>query len=219
MGITKQALDQAFVEHKSKYGGLKEDYFGALYLAQEFDKPMDAIAHQVAFGNNDYGFDAFHVDAARRNLYLYQFKWSTSHALFKDSLKRLIGQGMERVFGNPLQDGQQNALLDQLKARLHEDQAIIDRVLIHFVFNGDPAAAEQSAVLDSLREDLEAKKHFIDTYFAGREVTLTIQFVSNETRKLQQGHLKKTYKYEIALASRVTSRTDDGEVLMWDSSR
>ncbi len=213
MGITKQALDQAFADHKTKYGGLKEDYFGALYLAQEFDKPVDAIAHQVAFGNRDYGFDAFHVDAARRNLYLYQFKWSTSHALFQDSLKRLIGHGMERVFGNPLQDGRQNPVLDQLKARLHEDQAIIDRVLIHFVFNGDPAAAEQNAVLDSLREDLEAKKHFIDTFFAGRDVTLTIQFISNESRELRQEHLKKTYKYEIAFASRVTSRTEDGEVL------
>ena len=33
MPITKEALGRAHAEHGSKYTGVKEDYFGALYLA------------------------------------------------------------------------------------------------------------------------------------------------------------------------------------------
>lgn len=213
MGITKQALDQAYANFKSKYGGLREDYFAALYLAEEFGKKVEDIAHQVAFGNNDYGFDAFYVDAARRNLYLYQFKWTTSHSQFKDTFKRLISAGMERVFGNPQQDPKTNEVLLQLKSALHENQALIDRVYIRFVFNGDPAAAEQSDVLDSLREDLESKKYLIDGYFAGRDVTLTIQFISNETKKKTHGTSWKTHRYDLAFPSCIESRTERGELL------
>src|SRR5580700_8348838 len=97
------AQREAFVDHKPKYGGLKEDYFALLYLAEEFGKPPGDIAHQIAFGNNDFGIDAFHFDPARRNLYLFQFKWSENYTLFKESLNRLISAGMERVFGNPHQ--------------------------------------------------------------------------------------------------------------------
>lgn len=213
MGITKNDIDSAYASYKGKYGGLREDYFALLHLAKEFRVKPEDIAHQVAFGGNDYGFDAFHVDVARRNLYLYQFKWSTNHTQFKGSLRRLIEDGMARVFGNPLQDNHQNQVLLQLKSALHENQAIIDRVLIHFVFNGDPSAAEQSEVLDSLREDLEAKKYLIDQYFEGRETTLTVQYVSNETRKLHQGHLKKTHRYDLSLGAHIESQSDEGVFL------
>lgn len=213
MPITKEALSRAYAEHGSKYEGVKEDYFGALYLADEFGKPIADIAHQVAFGGRDYGVDAFHVDPIRRNLYLFQFKWSTDHQLFKESFKRLISHGMDRVFGNPLQDNLQNAVLDHLKARLYEDQALIERVFIRFVFNGDPKAAEQSAVLDSLREDLEMKKHLIDAFF-GREVSLTIEYHSNETKKPRPPRPKKTHKYDIAFPAPVSSvPTETGEQL------
>jgi hypothetical protein len=36
---------------------------------------------------------------------------------------------------------------------LLENQALIDRVCLHFVFMGDPEEADRSAVLASLRED------------------------------------------------------------------
>ena len=90
MRITKRELDKAFEDYGTKYYGRKEDYFALLYLAKEFECQVEDIAHQVAFGGNDYGIDAFYIDRNRRNLYLYQFKWSENHNLFKDSLERLI---------------------------------------------------------------------------------------------------------------------------------
>jgi hypothetical protein len=214
MGITEKQLDQAYVDYQSKFGGVKQDYFALLYVAKEFQREIDDVAHQVAFGGNDYGLDAFYVDKERRNLYLFQFKWSKDHKLFKDSFNRLIAAGMERVFGNPLQDQKQNQLLLQLKSALHENEAVIDRVIIQFIFNGDPSEAEQSAVLDSLREDLESKKYLIDHFFKGREVSLTFQFVSNQTKKLAGvSHPRKTFEYKIPMEPPMSRVTSSGETL------
>jgi YHS domain-containing protein len=100
MGITKHDLEQAFAQHKAQYGGSKEDYFALLYLMQEFDKSPDQVAGHVAFGEDVVeGINAFHVDVNRRNLYLFEFQWSAQHQEFKEPLRRLAREGMERIFG------------------------------------------------------------------------------------------------------------------------
>src|ERR1017187_570004 len=140
MAITKkdqQELDQLHAECCSKYRGVKEDYFALLYLTRKFNLRVEEAVSHVAFGNNDYGIDAYHIDREGRNLYLYQFKWSENHNLFKESLDRTADDGIARIFGDPLQDPGQNELVAQLKAELEEHQALIDRVYIHFVFKGD----------------------------------------------------------------------------------
>jgi len=211
MEITKRDLEKAYSEYGEKYGGRLEDYFALLYLAREFGRSVQDVHQQVAFGGNDYGIDAFYIDVNRRNLYLYQFKWSEDHRLFKISFERLISKGMERVFGNPLQDPGQNQLLLQLKTALIENKALIDRVLIRFVFNGEPATAEQSAVLDSLREDLESKKYLIDQFF-DRQVELASQFISNKTKKLAGlTHIRKTHRYQVTFNKWIPFETQRGE--------
>lgn len=213
MGVTKRQLEQAWVDLGEKHGGLKEDYFALLFLAEKFQKPAESFAREVAFGGNDYGLDAFHIDREARNFYLYQFKWSENHALFKESLERLAKKGIERIFGNPQQDAKANQFLVHLKTALDESQAIIDKVYIHFVFNGDPEDAEQSAVLDSLREDLESKKHFIDAFF-GRNVQLTVQYLGNKTGKLGDAtRTRKTRQYRIPFEDNLAATCDNGAKL------
>src|SRR5690348_9904321 len=137
MGITIQDLEHAYAQYKAQYGGTKEDYVALVYLMREFDKPADMVARHIAFGKHlDEGVNAFHVDADRRNLYLFQFQWSAQHQTFKEPLKRLAHEGMERIFGPTPVDP--SPLLAALRDRLYEDQAIIDKVLVHFVYNGDP---------------------------------------------------------------------------------
>lgn len=199
MSITDRSIDQAFSDLKRACGGVRNDYFGLLYLEKEFGLDRELAITQVAFGGNDYGFDGFHFDREKRNLYLFQFKYSESHALFKESFNRLIDAGMERVFGARTQDQQQNQLLLQIKSCLIENEAVIDRVCVHFVFVGDPGEAERSQVLDKLREDLENKKYLIDQRF-GRPVTMVIEFRSGRTRKVgSTTHLRKTHTYPITL--------------------
>ncbi len=80
MAITNRAIDQAFSDLKGTCGGVRNDYFGLLYLEQEFGVERDRAIEQVAFGGNDYGVDGFHFESEKRNLYLFQFKYSDSHA-------------------------------------------------------------------------------------------------------------------------------------------
>jgi hypothetical protein len=89
MPITDRAIDQSFSDLKGICGGTRNDYFGLLYIMQEFGVEREVAIEQVAFGGNDYGIDGFHFDALKRNLYLFQFKWSTSYEQFKLSFKRL----------------------------------------------------------------------------------------------------------------------------------
>ena len=213
MGITNRDLEQAYAKHKEQYGGKKEDYFPLLYLTREFDKNTDQVARHIAFGADvTEGINAFHIDPNRRNLYLFQFQWSAQQQAFKEPLRRLAREGMESIFGPPPQTS--GRLLAELREQLHDDQALIDRVLIHFVYNGDPSDADQSVTLEALREDLEAKKHLIDRYFGGRNVSLTFQFISNEARGPRAGrHTSTTHRYELALPQVIASATETGEKL------
>jgi hypothetical protein len=211
MPITDRAIDQAFSDLKKTCGGVRNDYFGLLYLEQEFGVDRDRTIAHVAFGGNDYGIDGFHFDGEKRNLYLFQFKCSDSYAQFKQSFNRLIDAGMERVFGARNQDQRQNQLLLHLKNCLIENEAVIDRVFIHFVFTGDPAEADRSQVLDKLREDLESKKYLIDQRF-GRSVTVVIEFRSPRNRG-QTTPFRPTHTYPVQLDDTVTRAGPNDETM------
>jgi hypothetical protein len=178
MVITESDLRQIHKRLKPLHGGLWQDCFAVAYLMKEFKISEEEAAEYSSFGANDYGFDAFYLSETRRNLYLYQFKFTTDHKQFADSLVRMTEAGMERVFGNPLQDQNQNRLLDALRSSLYEKKDVVERVFIHCVFTGDPAKAESNKHLESLREDLEARRHFLATYFK-RPVDLAFEFIKD----------------------------------------
>jgi hypothetical protein len=199
MSISQRDIDQAYSDLHATCGGHKNDYFALLYLQQEFGIPQEVALTHVAFGNHDYGFDAFHFDREKRNLYLYQFKWSDSHDQFKDSLRRLIDAGFQRIFAARDQDRRQNDLLQQLHSCLRENYNVIDQICLHFVFKGDPARAEASQTLESLCEDLENKKHLIDSFF-NRQVIFVIEYRSSATAKVgATSHQIRTRTYRLKL--------------------
>lgn len=171
MPITDKMIDQAYSDLKDTCFGVRNDYFGLCYLESEFDIPREKAINQVAFGGNDYGLDGFHFDLNRRNLYLLQFKNTTSAAQFKESFERLIDKGMERLFVSPNRDDAKNELLLRLWSGLIENRNAVDQVYFRFVFKGNVEEAERSQVLDKLREDLEDKKYHIDRFFGDRQVS------------------------------------------------
>jgi hypothetical protein len=214
MKITEQAIDQAYSDLKNICKGVRNDYFGLLYLENEFKIPRDEAVNLVAFGGNDYGVDGFYFDHERRNFYLFQFKYSESYNLFKGSFQRLIDSGMERIFGAQTQDAQKNDLLEQIHSSLLENQAIIDKVYIHFVFMGDPADAERSSVLEHLREDLENKRHLLDKHF-GKQVTLVIEFRSGKAKKTGAvSHQRTSRTYPVELADCLSSAGPNGQHML-----
>lgn len=214
MPITKQdkhELDQCHSDWCEKYAGCKEDYFACMYLATKFHSTVPNVAPRIAFGGNDYGLDAYYIDPEAKNLYLYQFKWSENHNLFKDSLDRLAKDGMNRIFGNPLGDPSANELLNMLRAELHEYRSAIKHVLVHFVFKGDVDAAEESEGLRSRRETLENKAHLIHTYFGDTDIDLSVEFISDRRRPPAP---KPVETYKISLDQPVAVNTEDGEKVM-----
>ena len=97
MAITPERLTETFQKYKSKYYGKPEDYFAPLYISDKFDRPLEAVIGNCAFGHNDAGFTAYHIEKGARNLYLYIFNWSDDYEQFKVPFKRLIKTGIENI--------------------------------------------------------------------------------------------------------------------------
>ena len=171
VAITQAQIDatlQTFVETP---GVVPDNAFALLYLEQEFKVPREEAVRQIAWGRNEFGIDAFHIDPKLKNLYLFQFKWSKAPILFRVSYQRLIEVGMDRVFGADPPGMQPDPFLLQLKNRMLNYQGVVERVFVHMVFGGDPQEAERSMVYEKLREDLEGKKYLIDGFF-GRPIPM-----------------------------------------------
>jgi hypothetical protein len=209
--INDRRIDQAFSDLRSVCGGVREDYFGLLYLEQEHDLPRERAVNQVAFCGHEYGLDGFYFDDRRRNLYLFQFKYSDSHSQFKVSLQRLIDDGIERIFVTPNKDAAKNQILLQLRSCLIDNRAIIDQICFRFVFTGDPEEAERSKVLDRLREELENKKYLVDQFFGDRKVGFVVEFRSSSGRVGITRDPRQTTTFDVPLTDRVVVNGPDGQ--------
>jgi hypothetical protein len=209
--INDRLIDQAHSDLRNTCGGVREDYFGLLYLEQEHKVPRGKAVNQIAFGGNDYGFDGFHFDEQRRNLYLFQFKYSDSHSQFKGSLQRLIEDGADRIFRSPNKDDSKNQVLLQLRSCLIENRAMIDQICFRFVFTGDPEEAERSKVLDKLREDLENKKYLVDLFFGSRNVGFVVDFRSSSGRVGVVRDPRQTTAFDVPLTDLVVVDGPSGQ--------
>lgn len=209
--ISDQQLNQVFKELRSKCGGARTDYFGLLYLEQEHKVPRERAINQIAFGDSDCGIDGFHFNDAQRNLYIFQFNYSESYGQFKKPLQRLIADGIERVFVAPAPGAAKSPIIAQLRSCLIENRALIDQVCFRFVFTGDPAKAERSAVLDKLREDLENKKYLIDQFFGGRQVGLVVEFRSASGRVGAVTNPRQTLTFDVPLSDSILAYGPAGE--------
>jgi len=94
-----------------------------------------------------------------------------------------------------------------------ENRDVINKVFIHFVFDGDPEKAEQSKVLDSLREDLESKTHLINNYF-GREVGFNFQYISNQRMVSELVQKRVAHTYQIECENPLKLQTQENELMI-----
>ena len=221
MAISIDQINEAYRAFKTKYDGTKQDYFAPLYLSEKFTVSIESVISKCSFVKNSIGIDAYYIDTETRILYLYLFKWSENHELFKDSYKNLIDNGIEVIFGN--KEHESNILISRIKRELKENVNSIKKVYISFIFNGEPEKAESSRVLESMREELEGKKYYIDQYFNNSNISLTIQYVSNASRKYNQiTTTRKTYHYNVPFVAQTEKHTEGGEQLylgfvhLWD---
>lgn len=214
MSITQEMLNETFKSYKEKYEGKKEDYFAPLYISDKHSKSLEDAMDYSVFGNNDYGIDGYFIDREAKNLYLYQFKWSENHELFKDSYERLTRHGMDMIFGNPYQDTNLNPTIRKFKYELEEYKYLIQRVYLLFVFNGDTNKANGSKVLDNLKEDLENKRYLIDGFFERENISFSIDYISNFAKTFAQSSKTKIANiFQIDFKSEIEHIAPDGEQL------
>lgn len=176
--INDSLVRKTLIELRDERAATKDGCFGLLYLEQEHQLTRQKALGQVALGGTDLGIDGFHFDPARRNLYIYQFRFTNSYAPFKASMQKLIDSGLERLFAAPNKELSKSQALLRLRSCLVENRHLIDQILFRFVFTGDPAMADNSRVLEKLREDLENRRFIIDGFFVGRSVSFVIDFRS-----------------------------------------
>ena len=212
--ITERQVSQSFSDNRRACGGVKEDYFGLLFLEREHAVLHEKAVNQIAFGGNDYGLDGFHFDEAKRNLYLFQFKYSPSYSQFKASMQRLIDSGIQRIFTSPNIDDTKNQILMQLRSCLIENRSLIDQVCFRFVFTGDPADAERSMVLDKLREDLENKRFLVEQFFQPRLVRFVVEFRSSTGKVGGLRTSENPTKFSMGIDKRISAEAEGGEKLL-----
>jgi len=211
VSITQEQVDATLRSFSVTPGAVADNAFALLYLEQEFKVPRENAPRQVAWGRNELGVDAFHIDPQLKNLYLFQFKWSKAPILFRIPYQRLIEVGMDRVFGADPPGLEPDQFLIQLKNAMLTHQGVVERVFIHMVFNGDPQEAEKSMVYEKLREDLEAKKYLIDGFF-GRPIPMVFQFLSVEGGKMGAiAHQRVTHRYPLQVAETLQRTGPRGE--------
>ncbi len=165
--VSQGEIDESFKSLSSSLGGKKDNYFGVLYLSKKFNiAPDDAASFVAVEGTTDAGIDAYYHDKDKKMLYMYVFRWSEDHTQFREPLEKLGKNGISKIFFDPTKAENDHPLIVSLKTCLYENWKSIDRVVIDFVFNGDPVDAEQSKVLSFLRETVEDKRSFIESYLS-----------------------------------------------------
>jgi hypothetical protein len=194
--ITEGQVAQAASELKGHRGGVNNDYFGLLFLEQEFKLPREKACEQIAYGNQDFGIDGFHFDRQAKNFHLLQFKFSKSVDQFTGSMQRLITAGLARVFEASTQEAE-NPLLREIKSNLYELRNIIETVYLEFIFIGDPAMAEESETLQNLREQLQSRCYLTEIYF-GRAVPIIVRFRSTTKRGDEERFTPLSFKLSMA---------------------
>jgi hypothetical protein len=215
--VSIEEINEAFSNLSSTMGGSKDNYFGLMYIAKHFGISPEKAAAFVSFGGNSYGIDAYYLDLPAKTLYLLAFRWSTDHMSLKDPLEKLGSEGMHKIFFNPMRSQDDSPMIVSLKTTLHQNWKSIDKVYVNFVFNGDPVDAEQSRVLSFLRESVEDKRSFVDSYLSRVNDTeslheLIFQYVSNEKSLGHVASSRESTQYDVEYDNSLTVSHHDNEL-------
>jgi len=190
-----EKIDQLFDELGKKRGGHKNDYYGLIFLEAVHGIPRNEAFDLVAFGGNDFGIDGFFLDHDEHQFHLFQFKNSTSPGQFRESMERIAQVAIPALFSDsrPVADSQ--PIIDAARRALRDAKTEIEQVFIDFVFRGDPAAAERSEGLTSLKDEIEEKSWVLESYF-DRPVSIVVRYLRFDEIK----SMKPTDRFDLTMS-------------------
>lgn len=202
--VTQQQLVELYKKFSPACGGKREDYFGVAYLANSFNIAPEKVISHVAFGGTEFGVDAYYYDRSQMTFHIFAFRWAEDHLSLKDPLEKLGTRGIEKIFLDVTKQPDEPPMMTFLKTELFENWKSILKVVISFVFNGDPVNAEQSRVLSFLRETVEDKRGVVEDYFnridqPDSQHALLFQYVSNKRSLGHSSSSRQSIEYTLEL--------------------
>jgi hypothetical protein len=217
--VTQEHLDELYKAFSRNCGGRKEDYFGIAYISAKFNVPPSQVISNVAFGGTEFGIDGYYLDRSSSTLYIFAFRWSDDHLSFKEPLDRLGSKGLDKIFANLSKSPDDPPMITLLRDDLYHNWKTINRVVIEFVFNGDPVNAEQSKVLGFLRETVEDKRGRIESYFSRIDrpdaiYDIIFRYVSNKRSLGHSSSSRDSAEYAIDLGETLMTSGKDKEMMV-----
>ena len=217
--VSLEQINELYSAYSPRCGGRKEDYFGVAYISNRFGVSPEQIMSNVAFGGTEYGVDAYYFDKQNATFYIFTFRWSEDHMSFKDPLDKLGKKGIDKIFIDLTKSPDDPPMITFLKTDLFQNWRTIDKVVINFVFNGDPVNAEQSKVLSFLRETVEDKRGIIEGYFCKVDqpdslFDVIFQYVSTQRSFGHTTSSRDSMEYAIALGPTLNISGDQNEMMV-----
>jgi len=217
--VTLEQITELHSVLSPRCGGRKEDYFGVAYISNRFGVSPEQILSYVAFGSTEYGVDAYYFDRQNATFYIFTFRWSEDHMSFKDPLNKLGNKGIEKIFIDLTKLPDDPPMITFLKTDLFQNWRTIDKIVINFVFNGDPVNAEQSKVLSFLRETVEDKRGIIEGYFSSMDQPdrlhdVIFQYVSTQRSFGHTTSSRDSIEYAISLGPTLNISGDQNEMMV-----
>ena len=217
--VTLEQINELYSAFSPRCGGKKEDYFGIAYISNRFGVPPEQLLSYVAFGGTEYGVDGYYFDKQDSTFYIFAFRWSEDHMSFKDPLDNLGRKGIDKIFIDLTKAPNDPPMITFLKTDLFQNWRTIDKIVINFVFNGDPVNAEQSKVLSFLRETVEDKRGMIEGYFCkvdqpDRLFDVIFQYVSTQRSFGHTTSSRDSIEYAIALGPTLNISGNQNEMMV-----
>ena len=188
-----------YQELKDTLGGTRDHYLALAYLIQEFGIEKNDALSRVAFSSSDYGINAYHFDAERKNLYLFIITASSLADQIKQPLRQFVTHGFEKIFATEKSITEGDHFYHSLAACLLENSALVDQIYLRIIMGGDLAELEQSEYVQNLMEQLEQKRHLIDRFFNGRSIRFSHDQRSIDDNTVKTGSTSRTYEYHLEL--------------------
>jgi hypothetical protein len=166
------AINAAFEELKGRHGKVRNDYYGLVYMERVLQLPRREALEQTAFGNADLGVDGVAFDPESGVFRILQFKNTKDRQQLYGSMKTMADYGIKTLFDrSPVPDHQQ--ILDTGR-RLLGEAGGLTQVLVQFVFRGDAADAEGSAIFRDLENRIQQHDYLFEK-IAAHELPIQIQ--------------------------------------------
>ncbi|MBI0537734.1 hypothetical protein D9599_19415 [Roseomonas sp. KE2513] len=169
-------INTAFEELKGRYGAVRNDYYGLVYMERMLHVARKDALEQVAFGNADRGIDGVFFDPDTGIFRVLQFKNSRDARQLHGSMRVIAEHGLKSLTDrSTVPDHQQ--ILDTGRRLLAEAGAGLRKVQVQFVFRGNAADATSGGIFSDLAEHIERYSYLFEG-LAGREVPVEVQVTS-----------------------------------------